>query len=58
MRVMSPTSEEGVAICSDPEGRQSEVMVGLVGPVQIGDTVLVHAGTAILHLGSGNGDAA
>ena len=41
MRVLEP-GEDGLAVC---EG--GEVMTELVGPVEPGDVVLVHAGVAI-----------
>lgn len=44
MRVLDP-GVEGIAVC---EG--GEVMTDLVGPVEAGDVVLVHAGVAIARL--------
>ncbi|MDX6408227.1 MAG: hypothetical protein QOE13_1298 [Gaiellaceae bacterium] len=41
----------GLALCADPEGAQAEVMTELVGSVEPGDAVLVHAGVAIARLG-------
>jgi len=38
---------DGIALC---EG-DAEVMTELVGPVQVGDELLVHAGVAIARLG-------
>jgi hydrogenase maturation factor len=48
MRVLGITSS-GTAICAEESGATGEVMIELVGRVDVGDTVLVHAGTA-LHL--------
>lgn len=41
----------GLALCRDPENRRETVEIALVGPVATGDRLLVHAGTAIAHLG-------
>ncbi|MEP6696211.1 MAG: HypC/HybG/HupF family hydrogenase formation chaperone [Pseudonocardiales bacterium] len=41
-------SFEGMdALCHDEQGRQETVATELVGPLAIGDRVLVHAGVAI-----------
>jgi hydrogenase maturation factor len=40
-----------LALCSDGSDR-STVEIALVGPVALGDRLLVHAGTAIAHLGA------
>ena len=45
--------ERGLALCRDERDRRETVEVALVGPVAVGDELLVHAGTAIAHLGSG-----
>jgi hydrogenase maturation factor len=37
----------GLAVCADERGASTEVDVLLVSPVQIGERLLVHAGTAI-----------
>jgi len=37
----------GLALCEDEAGARSSVEIALVEPVAIGDTLLVHAGTAI-----------
>jgi hydrogenase maturation factor len=34
-------------VCRDDEGRLHEVATDLVGPVSVGDVVLVHAGVAL-----------
>ena len=49
MRVVA-TVGDGLARCSTEQGASSEVMVDLVGAVSPGDTVLVHAGVALLRL--------
>jgi hydrogenase expression/formation protein HypC len=38
---------EWAAVCADEAGTRSEVMTDLVGPVALGDVLLVHAGTAL-----------
>jgi hydrogenase maturation factor len=50
MRVVA-AGQDGLAMCVDAEGGQAEVMTELVGSVESGDTVLVHAGVAIARLG-------
>jgi hydrogenase maturation factor len=42
--------QNGLSICVDGQGAQSEVMTQLVGTVEPGDAVLVHAGVAIARL--------
>ena len=49
MRVTS-LSGPGLAACVDDAGNSSEVMTALVEPVRPGDTLLVHAGTALLRI--------
>lgn len=49
MRVLAAT-DDGLAICCDDGGQQSEVMTALVGEVAPGDVLLVHAGTALVRL--------
>jgi hydrogenase maturation factor len=46
---------DGSALCLGDGGAHEEVLVDLVGPVKIGDTLLVHAGVALLRL---DGEAA
>ena len=45
MRVVEPG--ETLAVCADDSGVRTEVMTDLVGPVALGDVLLVHAGTAL-----------
>jgi hydrogenase maturation factor len=40
------------AQCRDPAGIDQRVEIELVEPVEIGDTLLVHAGVAIANLGA------
>ena len=49
MRVLAPAGE-GLALCADAEGRACEVLTGLVGPVGVGELLLVHAATALTRL--------
>jgi hydrogenase maturation factor len=47
MTVLRIDRERGLALCADPEGEHSSVETALVEPVQAGESLLVHAGTAI-----------
>ena len=47
MTVVAVDAERALALCEDDGGRRSSVEIALVDPVAPGDTVLVHAGTAI-----------
>jgi hydrogenase maturation factor len=49
MRVLAK-GKDGLAICADAEGGHAEVMTELVGSIEPGDAVLVHAGVAIARL--------
>ena len=49
MRVAEP-ARDGLALCADDAGRESEVEVSLLEGVVPGDLVLVHAGVAIARL--------
>ncbi len=40
-----------LALCTNDEGQTETVEIALVGDVSTGDELLVHAGTAIAHLG-------
>lgn len=47
MEVLEIDAERGLALCVDPHGKRSSVETALVEPVEEGELVLVHAGTAI-----------
>ncbi|HYB24823.1 MAG TPA: HypC/HybG/HupF family hydrogenase formation chaperone, partial [Solirubrobacteraceae bacterium] len=47
MRVLELDPARALAVCADERGRRRSVDVGLVEPVAAGDTLLVHAGTAL-----------
>jgi hydrogenase assembly chaperone HypC/HupF len=47
MRVVRVDSARALALCEDSEGGRSSVETALVDPVREGDTLLVHAGTAL-----------
>ena len=47
LRVVSVDDARGLAVCADRFGASIEVDVLLVAPVDPGDRLLVHAGTAI-----------
>lgn len=53
MRVERIDRERELALCSTDAGERSSVEIALVAPVAEGDTLLVHAGTAIAHAGEG-----
>ncbi len=46
MRVLG-VSVDGLARCADADGAETDVMTDLVGAVEAGDDVLVHAGVAL-----------
>jgi hydrogenase maturation factor len=47
MRVLRIDGDRELALCSDQAGGHHTVEIALVGPVEIDDELLVHAGTAI-----------
>ena len=49
MRVVS-IPDPGLAVCIAEDGRRSEVLTALVEEIREGDTLLVHAGAALLRL--------
>lgn len=49
MRVLRVDQARGLALCEDPEGTRVTVEIGLVDTTP-GDSVLVHAGTALAPL--------
>jgi hydrogenase maturation factor len=49
MRVVE-AGAAGIAVCEREDGQRSEVLCDLVWPVAAGDSLLVHAGTALLRL--------
>ena len=50
MRVESIDDAVGLARCIDESGAANEVMIALVADVSVGDTLLVHAATALARL--------
>ena len=52
MSVLRIDGERELALCANAEGTHSTVEIALVQPVREGDTLLVHAGTAIARLQS------
>jgi hydrogenase assembly chaperone HypC/HupF len=50
MRVVRVDSDRVLALCEDEAGARSTVETALVDPVAPGDTLLVHAGTALTRL--------
>jgi hydrogenase maturation factor len=50
MTVVRVDAARELALCQDTEGARSSVEIALVEPVSEGDTLLVHAGTALVRL--------
>jgi hydrogenase maturation factor len=50
MRVLRIDAERALALCVDDDGDKSTVEIALVDPVAPGDSVLVHAGVALVTL--------
>jgi hydrogenase expression/formation protein HypC len=47
MKVLRVDEGRGLALCADPDGAHGTVETALVVPVSVGESLLVHAGTAI-----------
>jgi len=47
LKVVRVDEARELALCEDEQGRRETVEIALVAPVRRGDSVLVHAGTAI-----------
>jgi hydrogenase maturation factor len=45
--VRAVDAARGLALCEDEGGARTSVETALVAPVEVGDVLLVHAGTAI-----------
>jgi hydrogenase assembly chaperone HypC/HupF len=52
LRVQRVDEERMLALCENEDGQTETVEIALVGEVAAGDELLVHAGTAIAHLGA------
>ena len=50
MAVVRVDRERGLALCAHEDGTRETVETALVEPVAAGDTLLVHAGTALARL--------
>jgi hydrogenase maturation factor len=50
MRVSRLDADSGLAVCVDEAGRPATIETGLVAELAAGDTVLVHAGVALVRL--------
>jgi hydrogenase assembly chaperone HypC/HupF len=50
MRVVAIDAERGLALCEGEDGARRSVEIALVHPVASGDTLLVHAGTALTRM--------
>ncbi len=51
LRVLRIDRDRELALCQHDSGARETVEIALVQPVAEGDELLVHAGTAIAHLG-------
>ena len=51
MTIIRIDLERGLALCGGEDGTHHTVEIALVEPVTIGETLLVHAGTAIARAG-------
>jgi hydrogenase maturation factor len=49
MTVVELDPRRGLALCVGEDGRRASVETALVAPVEPGQVLLVHAGTAIAH---------
>lgn len=50
MTVVLVDEARGLALCEDPDGTRATVEIALIGAVTPEDTLLVHAGTALVRL--------
>ena len=50
MQVLRVDEARGLALCIDDAGAKSSVEIELVAPVEPGNELLVHAGTALVRL--------
>jgi hydrogenase maturation factor len=50
MAVVRVDPDRGLALCAHEDGSRATVETALVEPVAPGDTLLVHAGTALVRL--------
>jgi hydrogenase maturation factor len=50
VRVLALDASDGMAVCVNAAGSPARVEVELVGPVAVGDALLVHAGVALTRL--------
>ena len=52
MRVVRLDAARGLALCERRDGARESVEVALVDTAAVGDTLLVHAGTALARVGA------
>jgi hydrogenase maturation factor len=50
MTVVRIDAARALALCEDDDGARRSVEIALVEPVAEGDRLLVHAGTALVHV--------
>jgi hydrogenase maturation factor len=48
--VLAIDLDRGLALCAHEDGHRETVETALVDPVALGDTLLVHAGTALIRI--------
>jgi len=52
MRVVRLDRERALALCERDDGARESVEVALIDAAAVGDTLLVHAGTALVRIGA------
>jgi hydrogenase maturation factor len=58
LTVLRVDEARAMALCSDDAGAHSSVEIALVDDVRTGDTLLVHAGTALMRVRAAAGASA
>lgn len=58
MVVLAVDPADRTAVCREEGGRRVSVDTGIVGPVAAGETLLVHAGTALVRQAGGRREPA
>ena len=55
MTVLKIDDDRALALCAADDGSKSSVEIALIDPVEPGDSLLVHAGVALVKLGRSPG---
>ena len=50
MKVLKIDADRALALCASDAGEKSSVEISLIDPVEPGDSILVHAGVALVRL--------